>query len=36
MQPRPLDLGELDPFRLIAEGMREGVLLPSDDSPAAH
>jgi hypothetical protein len=36
MQPRPLDLGELDLFRLIAKGMREGVLLPSDDSPATH
>jgi len=30
MMNRPLDLGELDFFRLVAKGMREGVLLPND------
>jgi len=30
MMMRPLDLGEADFFKLIAQGFRDGVLLPPD------
>jgi hypothetical protein len=33
MMMRPLDLGELDFLRLIAQGLRDGVLLPPTSDP---